>query len=84
MNIIKKAIKSREDEIYLFGVNIFNYEHAAAKIANEPELQKFKSELLERARVERLEMRKSELILNALKAQQKTQMRWIRRILRFI
>jgi hypothetical protein len=69
MNTLKQAIKGRVAEIQMYELNIFNYEHAADQIGSDPTLQEFKQHLCALSKSDRVELRKAQIILNALKAQ---------------
>ena len=78
MKTIKQAIKARKEEIELFDVNIFNYEHAIESIEGGGEYGYFKEELQKRLEAEKHQKGKAEIILSALLAQKKAKsfFRW--------
>lgn len=65
--VIVDNITARENEITVYDINIANYEHVIAHAG--PEMVEFAAGLHERIVAERLERRKAELILNALRSQ---------------
>lgn len=69
--VIADNILARENEIAVYTLNIANYEHVLANATEEDvgTLEGFLLGLHERIAAEKLERRKAELILNALRSQ---------------
>lgn len=68
--VIADNITARENEIAVYEINIANYLHVIAATRDDDTMVEFVQQLKERIASERHEMRKAELILAALKAQQ--------------
>lgn len=67
--VVNDSIASREQEVALYEINIDNYQHAAAAASADPSMAEFAQQLKDRIVSEQMEMKKSVLILNALRAQ---------------
>lgn len=73
IDIIKKSIEAREQEIALYEINIFNYETAVAGIdAADESMADFRTNLVHLIGTENAEKTKSEIILAALRKQLET------------
>lgn len=69
--VIVDNITARENEITVYDINIANYKHVLdnVSVTDTVTLKDFLTGLHERIAAERLERRKAELILNALRSQ---------------
>ena len=78
MKIISPAIKARREEIRLYDVNIYNYQHMLRSLAGKPEFGDFCDELRARIGAEHHEKQKALAVLAALESQRKLAPWWKR------
>ncbi len=67
--VLKEALKAREEEVLHYQINIDNYRLAIKKSAGDPELEEFVARLRELLSSSLLEQKKAKIMLEVIREQ---------------